>query len=122
METHAVRPVDGYDIAPPRKIADRWIQIVVAAYLVFLCLQIISVYSENLNLAWFNLSDEVAITGEVIRFSNGDFHQRFYDMPGTPLMLFGAVEWRLVYYWAVMHGFDGNFLSAPPGAYRLAAC
>jgi len=108
METHAIRSVDSYDVAPHRKIADRWIQIVVAAYLVFLCLEIISVYSENLNLAWFNLSDEVAITGEVIRFSNGDIHQRFFDMPGTPLMLFGAVEWRLLYSWAVLQGFHGT--------------
>lgn len=35
---------------------------------------------------WFFSSDEYVYVAEVIRFSGGDFRQRFFDIPGTPFM------------------------------------
>ena len=54
----------------------------------------------SLSLPWFTSSDENVLVGEVIRFSGLDFRQGFFDMPGTPLMLLGAFEWRLYYSFA----------------------
>jgi len=50
-----------------------------------------------LSRSWFFVSDEYVIAGEVIRFLNLDLHQRFFDMPGTPLMMLAAVLWALFY-------------------------
>lgn len=51
--------------------------------------------------------DEGVIVAEVIRFTNFDFHQHYYDMPGTPLMIIGAIEWFSCYCWSVItHGFS----------------
>src|ERR1700721_4528592 len=92
-----------------RTVFDRCLRVAVAAYLVLLSWQTISTFYPDVVLPWFRSSDETAIAGEVIRFSNGDFHQQFYDMPGTPLMLFGAVQWRIYYWWAiVVHGLHGD--------------
>jgi hypothetical protein len=92
-----------------RIVFDRFLRLAVAAYLVLLSWQTASTFSPDVVLPWFRSSDETAIAGEVIRFSNVDFHQQFYDMPGTPLMLFGAVQWRIFYWWAVLvHGFHGD--------------
>jgi hypothetical protein len=46
---------------------------------------------------WFFSSDEYVIAAEVIRFSNLDFRQRFFDLPGTPFMLLDSLLWALVY-------------------------
>jgi hypothetical protein len=89
------------------KSFERTIQIAIAAYLLFLGWWIVSIFATSLLLPWYSSSDETVIAGEVIRFSELDFHQRFYDMPGTPLMLFGAAQWRLFYAWSgLFHGFN----------------
>lgn len=54
----------------------------------------------SLALPWFTSSDENVLIADVIRFSDLDFRQGFFDMPGTPLMLLGAFEWRLYYFFA----------------------
>ncbi len=46
---------------------------------------------------WFFSSDEYVIVAEVIRFLHLDFHQQFFDMPGTPLMLLSAFLWAATY-------------------------
>ena len=46
---------------------------------------------------WFFSSDEYVIAAEVIRFSNLDFRQRFFDLPGTPFMLLDSLLWALFY-------------------------
>ena len=46
---------------------------------------------------WFLSSDEYVFAAEVIRFSNLDFHQHYFDMPGTPFMMLSTIIWRLVY-------------------------
>ena len=51
----------------------------------------------SLSRSWFFSSDEYVIAGEVIRFLNRDLHQRFFDMPGTPLMMLAAALWALFY-------------------------
>lgn len=45
--------------------------------------------------SWFFSSDEYVIIAEVIRFSTFDFHQRFFDMPGTPLMFLVTLLWAV---------------------------
>src|SRR5262245_55398476 len=42
---------------------------------------------------WFFNADEYVVAGEVIRFTQLDFRQRFFDMPGTPLMLLTSAVW-----------------------------
>ncbi len=76
---------------------NRIANILVAAYLGFLLGHAVSMFWPGLSLAWFGTSDENVLLAEVIRFSDLDFHQHFFDMPGTPLMLLGAVEWRIYY-------------------------
>jgi len=46
---------------------------------------------------WFFSSDEYVFAAEVIRFSNLDFHQRFFDNPGTPFMMLNAAVWIVIY-------------------------
>jgi hypothetical protein len=46
---------------------------------------------------WFFSSDEYVFAAEVIRFTRGDFHQHFFDMPGTPFMALTALAWHLFY-------------------------
>ena len=46
---------------------------------------------------WFFSSDEYGIAAEVIRFSNLDFRQHFFDNPGTPFMLLDSLLWALFY-------------------------
>lgn len=46
---------------------------------------------------WFFSSDEYVIAAEVIRFSNLDFRQHFFDNPGTPFMLLDSLLWALFY-------------------------
>src|SRR5262249_48697578 len=47
--------------------------------------------------AWFHNSDEYVFAFEVIRFVQLDFHQHFFDMPGTPLMFLASLLWALYY-------------------------
>lgn len=96
------------DVAPHGPAIERSVRICVAAYLVFLCWQWVSTSSVDLHLPWFTRSDEIVVAAEVIRFSNSDFHQQFFDMPGTPFMLLGTAQWRLFYAWSVFHGFHGD--------------
>ena len=51
----------------------------------------------SLSRSWFFSSDEYVIAGEVIRFLSRDLHQRFFDMPGTPLMALAAALWAIFY-------------------------
>ena len=51
----------------------------------------------SLTRSWFFSADEYVIAGEVIRFLKLDLHQRFFDMPGTPLMMLSAAIWALFY-------------------------
>jgi hypothetical protein len=74
----------------------------VAGYLLLLCATSALSFRAAMGLPWFSSSDENVVVGEVIRFNNIDFHQRFFDMPGTPLMLICAVEWRLFYFGSVV--------------------
>lgn len=46
---------------------------------------------------WFFSSDEYVVVAEVIRFSGLDFHQHFFDMPGTPFIVLNAVIWLALY-------------------------
>ena len=52
---------------------------------------------------WFFSSDEYVFAAEVIRFGHLDFRQQFFDMPGTPLMMIGALIWAIYYgvHWLV---------------------
>ncbi len=78
--------------------------VAIATYLALLTWHVTSMYLPSLRMAWFTSSDENVLVAEVIRFSNLDFYQRFFDMPGTPLMLLGAIEWRLYFFFAnLMH-------------------
>jgi hypothetical protein len=51
----------------------------------------------SLSRSWFFSSDEYAFAGEVIRFLNRDWHQQFFDMPGTPFLMLAAGVWALFY-------------------------
>ena len=65
----------------------------------------VSMLLPSLHIPWFASSDESILLSEVIRFSGGNFYQSFFDMPGTPLMMLGAAEWRIYYATiALMHG------------------
>jgi hypothetical protein len=96
-------------VTPDRNVFDRGVRLAVAAYILFLCCQVAFTFSPNVHVPWFNKSDENVVVAEVIRFSNRDFQQRFYDMPGTPLMLFGAGQWVVIYLWSLlMNGLHGG--------------
>jgi hypothetical protein len=47
--------------------------------------------------SWFFSSDEYVFGAEVIRFANFDFHQHFFDMPGTPFIMLDSIIWRVLY-------------------------
>ena len=51
----------------------------------------------SLSRSWFFSSDEYVFAGEVIRFLNRDWHQQFFDMPGTPFLMLSAALWALFY-------------------------
>lgn len=51
--------------------------------------------------SWYFSSDEYVYVGEVIRFLHLDFHQHFFDQPGTPMMFLSAAVWAVLY--AVEH-------------------
>ena len=80
---------------------DRSINIIIAAYLAFVFWHVVSMAWLSLGFPWSSSSDEIVQLAEVIRFANLDFHQRFYDMPGTPLWILGAAEWLIYYLFAV---------------------
>ncbi len=46
---------------------------------------------------WFFYADEYVIAAEVIRFSQLNFRQHFFDIPGTPFILINALIWRLLH-------------------------
>jgi hypothetical protein len=86
-----------FRISTPNSLLDLCINLAIALLLTLVLWHVISAVGASLDLAWFASSDETVVVAEVIRFSNFDFHQSFFDMPGTPLMLFGAAEWHLFY-------------------------
>jgi hypothetical protein len=45
----------------------------------------------TLTLPWWGNTEEFPYAQEVFRFHSGDFHQRFFDIPGTPLMFLSAL-------------------------------
>jgi hypothetical protein len=46
---------------------------------------------------WFFNSDEYALAAEIIRFSQHDFRQHFFDNPGTLFMLIDTAGWTAFY-------------------------
>jgi len=50
-----------------------------------------------LSRSWFFSSDEYVFAAEVIRFLNLDWHQHYFDMPGTPFMMLSAILWAAFY-------------------------
>ena len=67
-----------------------------------ICLAILLTFSLRdmlvcLSRSWFFSSDEYVRAAEVIRFVNLDFHQRVFDMPGTPFLMLAAGLWSLFY-------------------------
>jgi hypothetical protein len=44
----------------------------------------------TLTLPWWTNTEEFPYAQEVVRFVGGDFHQRFFDIPGTPLMFLAS--------------------------------
>ena len=102
--------VEMNSISEPRDVLPKYATAAgIAAYLIFLFWGIGTTLYPTLGMPWFSSSDENIIVTEVIRFSGFDFRQDFFDMPGTPLMLIGAAEWRL-YYWApvILHLSSGG--------------
>ncbi|MEO8368651.1 MAG: glycosyltransferase family 39 protein [Candidatus Solibacter sp.] len=68
-----------------------------AAYLAGLLILMFAFMRPMLFRAWFFSSDEYVVAAEVVRFSNLDFRQHFFDMPGTPFMLLNALLWFVAY-------------------------
>ena len=67
-----------------------------------ICLAILLAFSLRymlvpLSRSWFFSSDEYVRAAEVIRFLNLDWHQRVFDMPGTPFVMLSAGLWALFY-------------------------
>jgi len=48
--------------------------------------------------SWFFSSDEYVFAAEVVRFSSFNFHQFFFDNPGTPFMILDSAVWALIYW------------------------
>ena len=85
---------------PPPRWFNRAINLIVGAYLALLFDHVVSMVWLSLGFPWSSSSDENVQVAEVVRFANLDFHQRFFDMPGTPLWMLGAAEWRVYYFFA----------------------
>jgi hypothetical protein len=79
------------------------------AYLASLIAFACEYLSRTLFRTWFFSSDEWVFAAEVIRFSNLDFRQHFFDIPGTPFMMLDAAIWSAIYAGARAVGF------VPPG-------
>src|SRR5579871_3947402 len=56
--------------------------------------------------SWFFSSDEYVFAAEVIRFLHLDYHQYYFDMPGTPYMMLTAVLWLIFHPLAGWLGWD----------------
>jgi hypothetical protein len=70
-----------------------WSAVFLAALLLFvLRFMLVGVFT-----TWFFTMDEYVAVGEVIRFAQHDYNQRFFDMPGTPFFFLAALAWFLVY-------------------------
>jgi len=76
-----------------------------AAYLVCLIGFAVHYMWPSLFRVWFFNSDEYVFAIETIRFTQLDFQQRFFDMPGTPLMLVASLLWAGYYGLACAFGF-----------------
>jgi len=68
-----------------------------AAYLAVLMAYALYYMWPLLFRTWFYNSDEYVYVAEVIRFLHFDFHQHFFDQPGTPFMSLAAIGWALFY-------------------------
>jgi hypothetical protein len=47
----------------------------------------------TLFLPWYFNTEEFPFVQEILRFSEFDFHQQFFDIPGTPFMALGTLLW-----------------------------
>jgi hypothetical protein len=89
----------------PDNLLNLFASLAIAVFLGLLIWHTISMLWPSLGIPWFASSDESILLAEVIRFSGFNFYQSFFDMPGTPLMMLGAAEWRLYYTLATfLHG------------------
>jgi len=86
----------------------RWGSLSALSYLVVLVIYSQHYLSAAFSRSWFFSSDEYTIAQEVIRFLSGDFHQRFFDMPGTPLMMLATLLWSGFYELARLTGSAGS--------------
>jgi hypothetical protein len=55
----------------------------------------------NIAFPWYLNTEEFPYIQEILRFSELDFRQQFFDIPGTPLMTLGTAIWS-VWYWQLL--------------------
>jgi len=58
----------------------------------------------NLFFPWFINTEEFPYIQEILRFTELDFRQQFFDIPGTPLIFIGSVFWTLFYLICIVFG------------------
>jgi hypothetical protein len=75
----------------------RFDRLVSAAFLTCLIIFAYRFMSPMLFRTWFFSSDEYVYAAEVMRFSSLDFHQHFFDNPGTPFMMLDSLVWATIY-------------------------
>jgi hypothetical protein len=87
-------------IAAGRKdsLTDRWVALILVTLVALF--QAKQIWPALYIPWWFN-TDEIFYFSEVIRFLGGDFHQTYYDIPGTPLMTLTAL--LMWCGWAITH-------------------
>ena len=61
-------------------------------------------------LPWWTNTEEFPYAQEVVRFLSGDFHQRFFDIPGTPLMVISTALFAIPH-WVMGLGAHGSAFS-----------
>jgi hypothetical protein len=84
----------------PRNLFKQFLRLdrlVSAAYLACLIIFAYRFMRPMLFRTWFFFWDEYVYAAEVMRFSSLDFHQRFFDNPGTPFMMLSALIWDIFY-------------------------
>jgi hypothetical protein len=97
----APEPGDLPPFRPPRKpwlpalgrsLRDT-LNILAALYLLGVICAALYYLGPSVTRTWFYRSDEYVVVAEIIRFAGLDFHQHFFDMPGTPFMILVALLW-----------------------------
>jgi dolichyl-phosphate-mannose-protein mannosyltransferase len=58
----------------------------------------------NIAFPWYLNTEEFPYIQEILRFSELDFRQQFFDIPGTPLMTLGTAVWSIWYWICVVAG------------------